>query len=224
MKYEMFALLISLFSYSISFTQEDKEITFILNPAISPDGKIIVFTFQGDLWSVPLEGGKAEKITNTAEEEWDCAWSHDGHCLAFSSMKDGNLEIFTLDLRTHQVNQLTFHAAHDRAPAWSADDSRIYFMSNRDSNFDLPNNENVSDIFWVSRDGGTPQRVTKFGGENPALSHDGKLVAFNRYSSGYGEGEPLVAEDAVDQVSLRSKRTSNCMYLTRALACSGEWW
>src|SRR5258706_5494521 len=41
----------------------------------------------------------------------------------------------------------------------------------------------------VPAEGGTATRITRFRGENPAWSPDGKLLAYDRYSSGYADGE-----------------------------------
>jgi Tol biopolymer transport system component len=47
-------------------------------PAISPDGKTIVFTYKGDLYRVPAAGGQAIPLTTHPAEDYMPVWSHDG--------------------------------------------------------------------------------------------------------------------------------------------------
>jgi len=56
---------------------------------VSPDGKTIVFDPLGDLYTLPMAGGKATRITSGMA--WDCMprWSPDGRTIAFISDRDG---------------------------------------------------------------------------------------------------------------------------------------
>ncbi|HVR82888.1 MAG TPA: PDZ domain-containing protein, partial [Planctomycetota bacterium] len=174
------------------------EIRGMRHPALSPDGRRIAFDWHGDLWICPVEGGPAERITeDPADEEKPC-WSPDGKSLAYSSDRTGNRDLFVIEIASRKVRQLTFHSADDDSPAWSPDGKWIAFESNRDSNLDLPLNPNVWDLWKVRAEGGTATRITRFRGENPAWSPDGKLIAFDRYSSGYADGEHNVFVTASD--------------------------
>lgn len=165
------------------------EIRGLRHPALSPDGTRIAFDWHGDLWICPVEGGVAEHVTTDPADEQKPCWSPDGQKLAYSSDKNGNRDLFVIDLRTRRVRQVTSHSADDDAPAWSPDGAWIAFQSNRDSNLDLALNNNVWDLWKVPAEGGTATRITRFRGENPAWSPDGKFIAYDRYSSGYADGE-----------------------------------
>src|SRR5688572_25012054 len=53
-------------------------------PSISPDGQTIVFSWHGDLWSVPAAGGNAIRISShPADESWT-RFSPDGARIAFN--------------------------------------------------------------------------------------------------------------------------------------------
>jgi Tol biopolymer transport system component len=165
------------------------EIRGLRHPALSPDGRRIAFDWHGDIWSCPTEGGQAERLTDDPADEQKPCWSPDGTKIAFSSDKAGNRDLFVLDLGSKEARQLTYHSSDDDTPAWSPDGKWIAFQSNRDSNLDLPLNNNVWDLWKTPADGGTATRITRFRGENPAWSPDGKWIIYDRYSSGYADGE-----------------------------------
>jgi Tol biopolymer transport system component/C-terminal processing protease CtpA/Prc len=165
------------------------EIRGMRHPSLSPDARRIAFDWHGDIWICPVEGGSAERVTEDPADEQKPCWSPDGKSLCYSSDRTGNRDLFVIDLATRRVRQLTVHSADDDSPAWSPDGKWIAFQSNRDSNLDLALNNNVWDLWKVPAEGGTAMRVTRFRGENPAWSPDGTLIAYDRYSSGYADGE-----------------------------------
>jgi len=165
------------------------EIRGLRHPALSPDGRRIAFDWHGDLWVCPAEGGAATRLTDDPSDERKPAWSPDGGKIVFSSDKAGNRDLFVLDLASKQARPLTFHSSDEDAPAWSPDGKSIAFQSNRDSNLDLCLNNSVWDVWRMPAGGGTATRVTRFRGENPAWSADGKWIVYDRYASGYSDGE-----------------------------------
>ncbi len=172
------------------------------HPALSPDGREIAFDFHGDIWICPAEGGVARRATEDPADERKPAWSPDGGSLAFASDRNGKRDLYVLDLRTRVARQLTFHSSHDDAPAWSPDGKWIAFQSDRDSNLDLCLNDAVADVWRMPAGGGTATRVTRFRGENPAWSPDGKWIAYDRYASGYSDGEHNIFLIAADGAGL----------------------
>ena len=58
-------------------------------PAISPDGKTIAFTFKGDIYTVPVEGGRATALTTNNSYDTQPVWSPDGQQIAFASDRKG---------------------------------------------------------------------------------------------------------------------------------------
>ncbi len=159
------------------------------HPALSPDGQRLAFSWHGDLWICPAEGGRALRLTDDPADEQKPAWSPDGRRIAYSSDRWGNRDLFVIDAETRAVRQLTVHSSDDDAPAWSPDGHWIAFQSSRDSNLDLALNDSVFDVWKIPAGGGTATRVTRFRGENPAWSPDGRWIAYDRYSSGYSDGE-----------------------------------
>jgi TolB protein len=98
------------------------------------------------------------------------AWSPDGSKLAVALSYVGNLELFVLDLASHQETRLTNSLSIDTEPVWAPDGQSIYFTSDRSGR---------PQIYQVAASGGSPQRVS-FQGQNNAeasVSYDGKQIA-----------------------------------------------
>jgi TolB protein len=76
--------------------------------------------------------------------------------IAFTSLRDGNWEIYVMNADGTGLTRLTNHHADDRRPAWSPDGTRIAFVSNRDlarGNFNW-------EIYVMNADGTGVTRLT----------------------------------------------------------------
>jgi TolB protein len=90
------------------------------------------------------------------------AWSPDGRRLAMTLSKDGNPEIYVLDLASRQLQRITDNLAIDTEPAWSPDGATLVFTSDRGGG---------PQIYRVSAHGGEAQRVTFQNGYNASASY-----------------------------------------------------
>ena len=70
-------------------------------------------------------------------ECWDAAWSPDGQQIAFTSSRDGDDEIFAVNVDGSNLRQLTDNNAKDTSSAWSADGLQIVFSSDRDGDWEI---------------------------------------------------------------------------------------
>lgn len=92
--------------------------------------------------------------------------------VAFVSSRDGNPEIYLLDIDRNYIRRLTRHPAIDLRPAWSPDGKQIAFYSNRDGYWNL----------YVMQSSGLNARqitTTRHRSGNPAWSPDGTKIAFD---------------------------------------------
>ena len=126
-------------------------IRFASHPSLSPDGKQIFFSYDGDIYSVPTTGGQATAVITMPGVQDSPLVSPDGKWLAFSSDIQGNSDVYAVPVAGGSAVQLTFHEAPDVPISWSADSKYIYFESTRESA--------RKTSFKVAVAGGTPQLV-----------------------------------------------------------------
>src|SRR5260370_26023780 len=79
-------------------------------PAISPDGRTILFSYKGDIYKVPSAGGTAIPITISESYEFAPVWSHDGKSIAFASDRYGNFDVFIMPAEGGEGRRLTFQS------------------------------------------------------------------------------------------------------------------
>src|SRR5215471_20293649 len=105
------------------------EVHFFQKPAMSKTD--IVFSYAGDLWRVPRDGGVATRLTSGAGFETEATFSPDGKTLAFTGEYDGNVDVFVMPVTGGVPKRLTWHPAADRVVGWTPDGKRIIFSSSR---------------------------------------------------------------------------------------------
>jgi Tol biopolymer transport system component len=87
--------------------------------SVTVRGQTLVFDLLGDLWSVPLSGGTARRLTSGASWDTQPALSPDGSLLAFTSDRGGNENIWLLELESGQMRPLTEEEdARCTEPVW----------------------------------------------------------------------------------------------------------
>jgi len=157
-----------------------KPVVGIGSPALSPDGRQVVFRALNALWLLPL-GGKATRIVHDGFWVCDPAWSPDGKTLAYSTDRGGTLDIWLRDMATGAERNLTNHKDAALSAAWSRDGRTIAFL------------DQLGSLHTV--DVATGKIVQVFGAiwepGKPTWSPDGKtlaLAAFKPYSARFREG------------------------------------
>ena len=76
---------------------------------ISPDGTTIAFTYKGDIYTVPVAGGRAMQITTNPAYDTAPVWSPDSKRIAFASDRMGSLDVYIVAKDGGEPRRLTTH-------------------------------------------------------------------------------------------------------------------
>src|SRR5688500_18571631 len=74
---------------------------------ISPDGRTIVFDMLGDIYTIPIGGGSAKRITSGSGFDGQPRFSPDGKSIVFVSDRTGSENLYTVDPEGQRVRPLT---------------------------------------------------------------------------------------------------------------------
>jgi tricorn protease len=137
-------------------------------PDISREG--VAFIYAGDLWTVPRRGGKARRLTTTAEAESFPKFSPDGRWLAFARHGD----IYVIPAEGGEERRLTWHPSNDRVAGWTPDGRKLLVHSDRlrGALTQFPR------LFLLPLEGGTPEPLPMPRATHGSFSPDGGRIAY----------------------------------------------
>ncbi|HKX28446.1 MAG TPA: PDZ domain-containing protein [Blastocatellia bacterium] len=138
-------------------------------PALSQDR--IAFSFAGDLWIVPREGGEAARLTTGIGYESGPAFSPDGTEIAFTGEYDGNTDVYVISAKGGVPRRVTYHPGPDTAVGWTPDGQRILFYS-------LRNGSRLMRLYTIPAAGGFETEVPLPTGRGGSFSPDGSRLAY----------------------------------------------
>jgi serine/threonine-protein kinase len=129
------------------------------DPAWHPSGDLLVYTDVGEqqpgLWLMQPDGSGRTPLTNNGND-FRPVWTPDGESVVFMSIRDGNSEVYSVNVNTRAITRLTNHPAQDGLPAVSPDGQHVAFMSDRDG---------VWRIWYVPIEGGEARLLGNISGQ-----------------------------------------------------------
>lgn len=169
-------------SATVAMSAQAEEARLLRFPATN--GSEIVFSYAGDLYTVPVSGGEAKRLTSHIGYEIFPKFSPDGKEIAFTGQYDGNTEVYLIPSNGGEPKRLTFTSTNSRddlgdrmgpnniVMTWSPDGKVVYRNRISDS-FD-------GKLWKAGKDGGMPELIPLPEGGFCSFSPDGKKMAYNR--------------------------------------------
>lgn len=158
-------------------------IAFLLNSSLfvsnssAIERDVLSFVTRKDRRSIQLINTRGEFLQTLMVEEsiGHLAWYPDGHSIAYMSNRNGDPDIYVMDVRTNTHRRLTFDDGRDWWPSWSPNGKWIAFASNRAGEIDL---------YRMDANGENVKRLTNRGScKKPDWSPDSRWIAFISKSS-----------------------------------------
>lgn len=149
------------------------------------NGSDVAFSYAGDIYTVPLTGGTAKRLTSHNGYEMFARFSPDGNTIAFTGQYDGNTEVYLMPKQGGEPRRITYTATNSRddmgdrmgpnniAMAWTPDGKGVVYRNRISDGFD--------GRLWVAPiDGGMAAELPLPEGGFCSYSPDGKKLAYNR--------------------------------------------
>jgi Tol biopolymer transport system component/C-terminal processing protease CtpA/Prc len=180
------ALFLSLLVTAVATAAAQTTPEWLRYPAISPDGKAIVFTYKGDLYRIPAAGGTAMPLTLHDAHDFMPVWSHDGKHIAFASDRFGNFDVFVIAAEGGEARRVTFHSAAEYPYTFSPDDKYILFGAAR---MDTAANRlfptgSQPELYRVPVTGGRVEQVLTTPAEDVKVSRNGQFLLYHDKKGG----------------------------------------
>lgn len=180
--------------------------SLVLTPRFSPNSQEILYmSFSGKsprVYLRDLQTGQEESLGRFDGMSFAPRFSNDGNKAVMSIAKGGSTQLFSLDLRSRQMHQLTNTSGGiNTSPSYSPDGSKIVFNSDRGGS---------QQLYVMNADGSGVTRISFGQGlyGTPVWSPRGDLVAFTKISGGRfyigvmrtdGSGERVLSESFLDE-------------------------
>lgn len=144
-------------------------------PAISPDGKTVAFSYKGDIWTVPANGGQARQITTNPAYDAYPVWSPDSRQIAFASSREGSMDIYVVGRDGGAPRRVTTDSGDEYPMAWR-NDSTIMLKASIMPKATSIMFANFSQVYEVSDKGGRMRLFSDIPMEDISVGNDGALL------------------------------------------------
>ncbi len=170
---KVFYLLVLVFLIPTAILFGAEEARFMSFPDIH--GGTIVFSYEGDLWTVDSTGGKATRLTNAPGNEFSPRFSPDGNLVAFSGQYDGSESVYVIPSAGGEPRRLTYVPGGANVLGWTPDGKQIVFSSY----FEVFIRRDPK-LYFVSVNGSAPDPLPLDRGVLCSFSADGSKLLYCR--------------------------------------------
>ena len=166
-------------AYGLAAQAQDNPL-WMRHPAISPDGKTIAFSYQGDIFTVPSSGGTAKQITSNAAFDSYPVWSPDGNHIAFASNREGSIDVWVMDANGGIPKRVTTNSGSEYPLRWK-DNSTIMFKASI-----MPTAKSIifagsyPQVYTVGMDGGRPKLFSDITMDALDINASGDVIYIDR--------------------------------------------
>ena len=139
----------------------------------APDGKIIFASDasgSADIYETAANGSQVRQLTSGMKRNYAPAVSRDNRFIVFHSNRSGVFQVWRMDRDGSNPQQLTFGDTENHWPQFSADGKFVYYQHSEPGD--------TTSVWRVPAAGGAPAKVTDCCAGLPAVSPDGKWLAF----------------------------------------------
>ncbi len=184
MKKQLMIIAVLLMSAGLSMAQDSP--LWLRKNDISPDGKHIVFTYKGNIYTVPASGGRALQITSNQAYDSDPFWTRDGKEIVFSSYREKSKDIFKVSAKGGVPARLTTHPGNETPMAVMPDGS-VIFSANIQQDALYGDFLGNAQLYKVGPEGGRPELITSLPISALSIGPDGNIL----YEDYKGYEDPL---------------------------------
>jgi tricorn protease len=151
----------------------ERDARFLHQPAVHAE--TVAFVSEGELWTAPLAGGPATRLTSDGIPKWAPRFSPDGSSIAYAAGGDSSRrDVFVLPRAGGTPRRLTWHPADDVAEGWSADGASVLVASGRGHH----GGSRWRQLYSVRAAGGAAQALLRSKAFRGAVSPDGAVIAY----------------------------------------------
>jgi len=138
-------------------------------------GNRIAFSYEGDLWTVPVTGGEATRLTTFPGTESSPKFSPDGKWIAFSGSYDGAQAVYRIPAAGGEPLRLTWNPGRAHVLDWTPDGKRVVFSSYMKTFI-----YRDPKLFSVAVDGSSPRQLPLDRGVLVGFKGDGSEMLYCR--------------------------------------------
>ena len=150
-------------------------------PAVSPDGKQIAFSYKGDVWVVPAEGGQARQLTTSPAYDYKPVWSPDSRKIAFASDRYGSFDVFVVSVDGGAPVRVTTNSVKELPLAWTPDGKYVCFSAcyqKSAGNAAYGSTARLTELYKAPAGGGRPVRIIENAVTAMSWAPDGKSFLY----------------------------------------------